>query len=461
MSMQYGISMSYNKAWKAQKKAMQLQFGSDLESYKLLPSMAYVLEKTNPGSMFNLVTGKDDAFSTFFMSFKPWIEAWPYCRPVLILDGSFMKAYYKGTLLTACCQDANDHIVPIAFGICGSETKASWKWFLSKVCQSIKYRHDLYVVSDRHKGLIKAVSELLPHASHGFCVAHLGRNITSKFRGSAAGLGWKFKAAYMAATMKEYDDYLSMLDSEDPGIRHWLDKLGANTWSKVMSGPKRYNIMPSNCAESMNKVNVCAREYSVSKLVDFLRERMQQWFTERKDKAEKTSTILTKKCEKRLVAMQAESTRMKVKPSCAYEFEVVDSRCKSFVVNLNSRSCTCGHFQLDQFVCVHDVAAIGIRPHLSCYTYISPYYTRDAWLATWSGIMHPIADPDSWSIPATMKNQRCKPPSCLKRPPGRPKKCRIPSIGEYRGSKRQKCSRCHVLGHNKKTCRNPIPINTQ
>ncbi|CAH9098763.1 unnamed protein product [Cuscuta europaea] len=146
MSMQYGISMSYNKAWKAQKKAMQLQFGSDLESYQLLPSMAYVLEKTNPGSMFNLVTGKDDAFSTFFMSLKPWIEAWPYCRPVLILDGSFMKAYYKGTLLTACCQDANDHIVPIAFGICGSETKASWKWFLSKFCQSIKYRHDLYVV---------------------------------------------------------------------------------------------------------------------------------------------------------------------------------------------------------------------------------------------------------------------------------------------------------------------------
>ncbi|CAH9114538.1 unnamed protein product, partial [Cuscuta europaea] len=181
-----------------------------------------------------------------------------------------------------------------------------------------------------------------------------------------------------------------------------------------MSGPKRYNIMTSNCAESMNKVNVCAREYSVSKLVDFLRERMQQWFTERKDKAEKTSTILTKKCEKRLVALQAESTRMKVKPSCAYEFEVVDSRCKSFVVNLNSRSCTCGHFQLDQFVCVHAVAAIGIRPHLSCYTYISPYYTRDAWLATWSGIMHPIADPDSWSIPATIQNQRCKPPSCLK-----------------------------------------------
>ncbi|CAH9129148.1 unnamed protein product [Cuscuta epithymum] len=38
MSVEYGISMSYKKSWKAQKKAMQLQFGSDLDSYQVLPS---------------------------------------------------------------------------------------------------------------------------------------------------------------------------------------------------------------------------------------------------------------------------------------------------------------------------------------------------------------------------------------------------------------------------------------
>ncbi|CAH9094218.1 unnamed protein product [Cuscuta europaea] len=33
MSMDYGISMSYKKSWKAWKKAMEMQFGSDSESY--------------------------------------------------------------------------------------------------------------------------------------------------------------------------------------------------------------------------------------------------------------------------------------------------------------------------------------------------------------------------------------------------------------------------------------------
>ncbi|CAH9108157.1 unnamed protein product [Cuscuta europaea] len=81
---------------------------------------------------------------------------------------------------------------------------------------------------------------------------------------------------------------------------------------------------------------------------------------------------------------------MKVNASCEYEFEVIDRKCRRFVVNLNSRICTCGQFQLDHFVCVHAVAAICSRPGLSCYSYISSYYTREQLLATWSGIMHQL-----------------------------------------------------------------------
>ncbi|CAH9135429.1 unnamed protein product [Cuscuta epithymum] len=132
MLLNHGISISYTQAWKAQKIAMQKQFGSDYESYQMLPSLAYALEKANPDSLFSLETSEDDTFRYFFMSLLPWREAWKYCRPVLIADGSFLKAYYKGTLLTACAQDANDQIVPLAFGICDSESKESWLWFFQK-----------------------------------------------------------------------------------------------------------------------------------------------------------------------------------------------------------------------------------------------------------------------------------------------------------------------------------------
>ncbi|VFQ79501.1 unnamed protein product [Cuscuta campestris] len=48
MCRDHGISMSYKKAWSAKKRAMQLAFGSDAESYAMLPAMCYMLDRANP-----------------------------------------------------------------------------------------------------------------------------------------------------------------------------------------------------------------------------------------------------------------------------------------------------------------------------------------------------------------------------------------------------------------------------
>ncbi|CAH9101735.1 unnamed protein product [Cuscuta europaea] len=102
MELQFRISLSYKKAWKTQKLVMGKQFGSDPTSYQLLPSMTHMLDHSNHGSSISLVRGVDDTFQSFFFSLTTWTDAWQFCRPLLIVDGSFMKAYYKGTLVTAC-----------------------------------------------------------------------------------------------------------------------------------------------------------------------------------------------------------------------------------------------------------------------------------------------------------------------------------------------------------------------
>ncbi|KAF3505331.1 hypothetical protein F2Q69_00042408 [Brassica cretica] len=50
-------------------------------------------------------------------------------------------------------------------------------------------------------------------------------------------------------------------------------------------------------------------------------------------------------------------------------------------------------------------------------------------------------------------------PPAVRRPPGRPRKVRILSHGEYKkggNSSSRKCKRCCRSGHNKASCRNPI-----
>ena len=54
-----------------------------------------------------------------------FMQGWPYYRPVLIMDGTFLKAKYRETLLTVCGIDANEKVFPLAFAVVESENITS------------------------------------------------------------------------------------------------------------------------------------------------------------------------------------------------------------------------------------------------------------------------------------------------------------------------------------------------
>jgi hypothetical protein len=55
------------------------------------------------------------------------------CRPIIGLDGCFLKGHYKGQLLTGVGRDPNDNIYPIATAVVESECRDSWSWFLENL----------------------------------------------------------------------------------------------------------------------------------------------------------------------------------------------------------------------------------------------------------------------------------------------------------------------------------------
>lgn len=52
------------------------------------------------------------------------------CRPLIGLDGFFLKGNYLGHLLTIMGKDDNNQILPIAYALVVSESTKSWSWFL-------------------------------------------------------------------------------------------------------------------------------------------------------------------------------------------------------------------------------------------------------------------------------------------------------------------------------------------
>ncbi|XP_061359581.1 uncharacterized protein LOC133303653 [Gastrolobium bilobum] len=101
------------------------------------------------------------------------------CRPLIGLDGCFLKGYYGGQLLSAISEDANKSFYVITYAVVDSETKENWKWFLTLLQEDIG-NHGVYgwnFISDQQKGLIPALQEVMPGAHHRFCVQHFQKTM--------------------------------------------------------------------------------------------------------------------------------------------------------------------------------------------------------------------------------------------------------------------------------------------
>ena len=63
----------------------------------------------NPGIYVNIdYDASSLQFFRFFVSFAACISGFNSCRPLLFLDGTFLKGKYKGQLLAATAKDGNN-----------------------------------------------------------------------------------------------------------------------------------------------------------------------------------------------------------------------------------------------------------------------------------------------------------------------------------------------------------------
>jgi hypothetical protein len=75
------------------------------------------------------------------------------CRPVIEVDGCFLKGHYKWTLLADVGRDPNDNIYPIAIVVVEAKTKDTWSWFLETVVVGLSPKGSIgwIFISDKKK----------------------------------------------------------------------------------------------------------------------------------------------------------------------------------------------------------------------------------------------------------------------------------------------------------------------
>nr|XP_043620248.1 uncharacterized protein LOC122592104 [Erigeron canadensis] len=170
MNARFKINISYSQAWRAKCYALELLRGSPEDSFAQLAAYCHNSKLKNPGSITHIKTDRDGRFELLFIAIGAAIRSFvSFLRPVIIVDGVHLKGRYLETNLLVVGMDANNGILPIAYGVEKSETSESWTWFMGHLSNCIDNVSNLTIISDRANSIDMAIRRCFPNAFHGLC----------------------------------------------------------------------------------------------------------------------------------------------------------------------------------------------------------------------------------------------------------------------------------------------------
>ncbi|XP_016168281.1 uncharacterized protein LOC107610793 [Arachis ipaensis] len=247
----FGFRPTYRRVWLAKQKVVTHIYRHLDESYNELPRWVLGVQMTMPNSVAVLRTSSvqvggqvDDSqayFHRIFLTFPPHIETFRHCKPLVSVDGTHLYGKYGGTLLVAIAQDGNSNILPITFALVEGENAKSWSFFLSHLCYHVTPQPGILVISDWHNGIKVALE-----APDG------GWLPPATYRGKDARR-LLVNAAY-AKTNVEFDYCFDILQTEDPSMWDWANKIEYAMWTQHRDEGRRFGQTTMNISECVNSI---------------------------------------------------------------------------------------------------------------------------------------------------------------------------------------------------------------
>lgn len=459
----YKITISISKAYRVRDHTQELLDGNVVEQYSRLAYFCEELIKTNPGSTVELSAPKhgqnsSSRFDRIYICIdgcrKGFLDG---CRPLIALDGCHLTGYYRGQLLAAVSLDGNNGLFVIAYAVVASETKDTWQWFLKKLLNDIGQQSILgerwTFISDQGKGLVPALDNVYPSRYHRFCVRHMYSNFQKKWKDEhVRSLFW---SAAKSTTRNKFEMHMDRLKDKNYSAWEYLTHIGVERWSRAhFQDHVKCHALSSSIVECFNSVIKDFRDNPIDILIDNIRIKVMSLMRRKKEKMRRQNGVICPKILDKLNPLIMESTNWKVTSCGDVSFEVT-LRPQRFVVHLQNRTCTCRFWDLTGVPCVHACATIKsmkARPE----DYVDEYFSLEKFFRAYEYEIKSMTSPEHWTKSG---NESILPP-LLKRPSGRPKKQRHKSSLEGKDphkAKRKygevKCSKCHQLGHNKRSCK--------
>ncbi|XP_069152116.1 uncharacterized protein [Solanum lycopersicum] len=345
----YGVEISYQQAWRARERALEMLKGKPSKGYKQMSRYIWMLNNVYPNSYIRMQKTEDNKFMYLFIALRSLIRGFDYCRPVVVVDAAHLGGAYKGTFVSASTLDGAGCILPLAYGVVDTENDCSWTWFFEHFKNAFAYRKE------------------------------------------------------------DFDKLMAKVVKVDHRVKDYLEEAGYEKWSRVHSTINRGRMMTLNIAECINGCLVDARKLTI---IDFLEEArllFGSWNYKNREIASYTKDTLGGRFEEILIVNASKSSKMKVVPSSEYIFTFHEAG-KRYIVCLERKTCTCGRFQHDEIPCAHTIAALKHKNVNNLHPYCSDYSKPYALEKTYEVVMVPMPDKEDWNVPEYVLDEIVRPP---------------------------------------------------
>ncbi|KAL3692528.1 hypothetical protein R1sor_006179 [Riccia sorocarpa] len=328
-------------------------------------------------------------------------------------------------------------VVPLPYAVAPTENYENWRWFIQNLVASIEGLEspNVITVSDRQKGLEKAVAEVLPRNFHMHCAHHLKMNVIKHF-GAAAG-----KAFLTLVYMDDQVNYERRLvemetrSSKGPDLVRYIRQIPVDRYVWFAIPLPKYGRTISNIVECINGALKPVRDYAPCHIIWQMWNYMLNLFYARREQARQSSEELTAFATKRMkeivqncgsfVAMSADENEALVQTD--------GGRKQWRLTKVPTRKCTCWEIQDCLWPCIHFVAWQKSRgeDHMRYIPAMNP-----------AAVMTNVSQEDG--------GERGNPPVPQSSAPQGEQLSQAPPVARSKGTRC--CGACKQPGHTRRTC---------
>ncbi|KAD6120287.1 hypothetical protein E3N88_11558 [Mikania micrantha] len=463
------VDVSYSKAWLGRRKAIENIHGSWDTNFMELPSYMRELQNRNNGTVVQWFhhphgTSHCATFKYVFWAFKPSIDAFHLCQPVISIDGTHLKGPYRSKLLIAVSKNANNYILPVAYAIVDEETIESWSWFLKQFRDHVADDRmgPLCVLSDRHKGIIHAMTNMddwkEPNAYHRFCLRHVRSNLMNRFKSaSIKKLCW---AIGSTTQKRKYISAVRELRSINEEAWQYLLNIEKQQWTLLFdSGRRRWGTLTTNISESMNNVLRDARLLPIKACIDFTFQKDVSQYVKHAEIANNCNTALPPRMWRVFNNRDRRAQdhevflydHLEARYRVTSKMETNDDGGNDYTVEYFRKKCTCRKWQTERFPCSHAIAVCRHRDGLP-HEIVDVRFHTSTYRQQYGGHYYPLRHKSLWSD-AGWRIQGDPSKVTTLRGRRRARRIRNEMDVHYADEPRNyKCGICKELGHRRTNC---------